>query len=467
MNNGAARVVIESFFVTSTPTLGGTAYTDRKIEMMRFADGTVWNSAQIAAGIEAGAPNALVGTAADNTFVVDSDLDTVSELPNGGTDTIQSSVSYALPANVERLVLTGVLDTNGWGNAANPANYLAGNDGNNVFNGPGGPTNTVAGGANGSYAFMSGGKGDDTYYNGSSGTVFENPNEGTDTIILTHGAGNFTLPSNVENLIDLNGAFNRPADGPDYLTGNDLDNFLGYKGGASGHMPYVINGGKGADTMQGFTDDDVYYVDNAGDRVLEPSAGAGAPQSFDEIRSYITFELPDNIEALTLIGSASDGWGNALDNRIDGSTNGVANNLYGGMGDDLYVVDGSDVVIEKPGEGLDTVEYRGTGTRTYTTEELADNVEGIALGEDLGASNAEGDSADNLLNGNASANMLSGGSAMTVSAGGDGDDILEGGWRQRQAHRRLGGRHISVQPWLRGRQGRRYGPYAGREPFGI
>ena len=309
-------------------------------------------------------------------------------------------------------------------------NYLFGNDGNNIFDGPGGPTNAQTGGHTGAYAVMSGGKGDDTYYYDYDkwGSVVENANEGIDTIIVTHGAGNFTLPANVENLIDVNGAFNRPADGPDYLSGNELDNFLGYVGGASGHMPYVIDGGQGADTMQGSTDDDVYFVDNPGDRVLEPSAGTGAPQSYDEIRSYITFELPDNIEALTLIGyPASDGWGNALGNRLDGSANVGANHLHGGMGDDLYVVDGSDVVIEKAGEGVDTVEYRGTGTRTYSTAELPGNVEGLALGDDLGASNAIGDAADNLLTGNASANTLSGGLGDDRLAAGAGNDILDGG----------------------------------------
>ena len=49
MNNGAAQVVVEGYFATTMPTTGGTVYTDRKIETMRFADGTVWNSAQIAA----------------------------------------------------------------------------------------------------------------------------------------------------------------------------------------------------------------------------------------------------------------------------------------------------------------------------------------------------------------------------------------------------------------------------------
>src|SRR6185369_14286707 len=110
------------------------------------------------------------------------------------------------------------------------------------------------------------------------GLAVENPNEGNDTIIATHGAGNFTLPANIENLIDINGGLNR-SPSTDYLTGNDLDNYLGYQGGGTGHIPYVINGGLGADTMQGFFDNDVYYVDNPRDRVIEPDEGI---QSYDE-----------------------------------------------------------------------------------------------------------------------------------------------------------------------------------------
>ena len=56
------------------------------------------------------------------------------------------------------------LDSNAWANASNAVSYLAGNDGNNVFNGPGGPSNSVTGGSTNAYAVMSGGKGDDTYY---------------------------------------------------------------------------------------------------------------------------------------------------------------------------------------------------------------------------------------------------------------------------------------------------------------
>ncbi len=430
MKSGAVQTRIRSYFVTTAPTTTGTAYTDNKIERFQFADGTVWNSAQIAAHIEAGTANAMTGTAANDTFVVDDDQDTVVEMANGGNDTIRSSVSYGLPANVETLILTGILDANAWANASNAISYLVGNDGNNVFDGPGGPNHSASGGGTGGYAVMSGGKGDDTYYFDyfKGGSVVENPNDGNDTIILTNNGGNFTLPANVENLIDMGGGMNQNTYAAGSLFGNDLDNFIGYAGPATGHMSYTIDGGRGADTMQGYTDNDVYVVDNPKDRVLEPTAPGGAQYSFDEIRSSITYELPDNIEALTLTGStAIDGYGNELGNRIDGALNLSENKLYGGAGDDYYIVNGNDTVVEKPGEGNDTVEFRGTGTRRYSTADLPVNVEGLALGDDLGASDLQGDAGNNVLTGNSSNNEIAGGAGDDTLNGGAGNDTLEGG----------------------------------------
>ncbi|PVE26533.1 furin, partial [Enterococcus faecalis] len=71
----------------------------------------------------------LIGGSGDDIYIVDSTTDTITELANAGTDTIQSSVTYTiLAANVENLTLTGTAAINGTGNTGN--NVIIGNGGN-------------------------------------------------------------------------------------------------------------------------------------------------------------------------------------------------------------------------------------------------------------------------------------------------------------------------------------------------
>ncbi|MGB3421177.1 MAG: lectin-like protein, partial [Dolichospermum sp.] len=76
----------------------------------------------------------LIGGLGNDIYVVDSTTDTITENASGGTDTIQSSVTYTIAAlaNVENLTLTGTA-INGTGNAGN--NVITGNGANNTLNG--------------------------------------------------------------------------------------------------------------------------------------------------------------------------------------------------------------------------------------------------------------------------------------------------------------------------------------------
>ncbi len=73
------------------------------------------------------------GGAGNDLYHVDNSADGVDETVNNGTDTVLSSVSYTLAANVENLTLTGTGTRNGVGNDL--ANYFVGNNGNNILTG--------------------------------------------------------------------------------------------------------------------------------------------------------------------------------------------------------------------------------------------------------------------------------------------------------------------------------------------
>ena len=75
----------------------------------------------------------MSGEKGDDVYVVDSNLDSVVEYYESGFDTIESSVTYTLNANVESLVLTGNAAINGIGNELD--NVLTGNNGTNVLSG--------------------------------------------------------------------------------------------------------------------------------------------------------------------------------------------------------------------------------------------------------------------------------------------------------------------------------------------
>jgi Ca2+-binding RTX toxin-like protein len=74
---------------------------DRSIEQIEFATGLIWNATDIAARTVVGTVNTQQGTLANDTFTVDDSNDLIIEVTGGGVDTVNSSVSYRLPTNVE------------------------------------------------------------------------------------------------------------------------------------------------------------------------------------------------------------------------------------------------------------------------------------------------------------------------------------------------------------------------------
>ena len=247
----------------------------------------------------------MAGGMGNDAYYVDNLADAVIEAANAGTDEVRTSLAnYSLGGNLENL--TGLLDT---------GQALTGNALDNVITAGGG--NDVIDGGLGADT-MAGGMGNDTYYvDNAADTVTEAASAGTDEVRTS--LASYTLGANLENLTGTLGAAQA-------LTGNALANTI--TGGAGNDL---IDGGTGADRLVGGGGNDIYYVDNVGDVVVE-AAGGGS----DEVRTSLsTYVLPDNVERLVYVGAGdfnATGGGNA--DRISA---GAGNDTIDAMGGDDYI----------------------------------------------------------------------------------------------------------------------------------
>lgn len=287
------RTELQSYSLAGTPNVENLAGLGTLDQQLTGNDG----ANRISGG--AGADTMIGGLGNDN-YVVDQAGDVVVETAAGGTDTVESFISYALGTNLENLTLLGTGAINATGNGGN--NVLTGNSAANRMDGAAGADS------------MRGGGGDDVYIVDNVGdSVQEYAGAGTD---LVQSFVSFTLGAYVENLTLVGGAAVN-------ATGNDLDNILIGNGAAN-----ILNGRGGADTMRGGAGDDTYFVDNAGDSLRE-YGGAGT----DLVNASVSWSLGAYQENLQLTGTAAiNGTGNDLDNVLIGNSG--ANALVGGRGAD-------------------------------------------------------------------------------------------------------------------------------------
>jgi Ca2+-binding RTX toxin-like protein len=211
------------------------------------------------------------------------------------------------------------------GNSAD--NILRGNAGNDLI-GAGAGNDLLDGGLGDDE--MLGGLGNDTFVVDVAGDIVtELANEGID---LVQSSIDYVLGANLENLTLTSAALAGTGNALDnVMTGNELANTL--LGGAGNDKLVgnagsdVLDGGIGNDQLLGGAGNDAYTVDVAGDVVTEL-----ANEGTDTVLSSVNYTLTDNVENLTLAGSAKIGTGNALNNAIIG--NDAANTLSGGAGND-------------------------------------------------------------------------------------------------------------------------------------
>ncbi len=206
-----------------------------------------------------------------------------------------------------------------------------------------------------------------------------------------------------------------------------------------------LDGAGGADTMFGGAGNDSYTISDVGDIASEETNAGVDDGGLDSVSSAISFTLGSFIENLTLVGSAVEGGGNGIANRITGNAldnvlrggggndnlNGGlgADTLFGGSGNDIYAVDNEgDLVSEQTIAGIDDGGLDSVSSSiSYSLGAFVENLTLTgstaieATGNDL-ANRLTGNAANNVLRGEAGNDALNGGLGADTMFGGAGND---------------------------------------------
>ncbi len=258
------------------------------------------------AGLSAIEALRLTGGPGNNIFVTDGN-DQIVELANAGIDTVQSSGTYRLAANVENLNLTGMQAINGYGN--NLSNIITGNSAANALSGGAGVDHLI------------GAAGNDTYSVDAYDRIIEHAGQGTDTV---QSARSYTLGANLENLrlTGVNALTGTGNTASNDIRGNVSANVL--KGGA-GHDR--LAGGGGLDVLLGGSGNDTFVFDTAFaagkvDRIADFGIAAGDNDIIaldHDIFSGLAGTGPLGAAAFHLGKSASDASDRVIYDRTTGN----------------------------------------------------------------------------------------------------------------------------------------------------
>ena len=281
------------------------------------------------------------------------------------------------------------------GNQAN--NQLAGYNGNDTLNG--------LTGADDLYGMA----GNDLMYVDNAGDrVFENANEGTDRVLAS--VSYVLTPNSAVELLTTTSSTGKAAIN---LTGNTLKQEII---GNAGNNVIGDGGGAGADTLRGLSGNDIYFVGNAGTKVVETSAQGAS----DRVAASVNYVLAAGVYVEQLTTSLSTATtainltGNTLKQEIIGNYGanvlrdggGAADLMRGLLGNDIYQIYSSGtMIVESSAQGtadrvMAGVDY-ALGSGVYV-EILTTNSASSTSAIDL-----TGNALKQEITGNAEANVLS------------------------------------------------------------
>jgi Ca2+-binding RTX toxin-like protein len=304
----------------------------------------------------------LVGGAGSDTYIVDDLGDTVVELANGGTDTVQTTLaSYLLDANVENLAYTGTGSFTGAGNGLD--NTLTGGVGNDSLYG--GAGNDRLFGEDGN-DFLDGGDGDDTInagagndaVRGGAGNDTINVGDGFSTIVYdTADFGNDTVASfdanpngGGQDRIDLSGLGITSADFASRvtITANGTSTRVDVAGGGSITLNGVTGAGNNAISIADFIlSGGNTIIGTAAGETLAGTAGAdiilggGGADTINGLSGNDTIDggagdddlFGDSGDDIFHWQAPSGGW-----DVVDGGSEGIAGDTFVITGDDSYEI---------------------------------------------------------------------------------------------------------------------------------
>jgi Ca2+-binding RTX toxin-like protein len=271
---------------------------------------------------------------------------------------------------------------------------------------------------------MTGGADNDTYFVDSQGdVVVEIAGGGATDLVATTVSYTLGAAARVEV---LRTTANQGVSLID-LTGNGFAQALMGNAGTN-----VLNGKGGADTMQGLAGNDTYFVDNAGDIVVEAAAGGN-----DVVAASVNYSLAAGVSVETLRTTSNAGTsainltGNSLAQTIIG--NAGANTLKdgGGVGDVLNGLGGDDTyLIYSATTGIVETSTQGAMDRALVNTDYTlgagASVEWLATTSGAGRSSFDltGNGFAQQIVGNAGANRIDGKGGSDTLTGRAGKDMF-------------------------------------------